>query len=178
TPAEPEKPVSFYQAVRPILARSCVGCHRPGKLKGKLDLSAYAGFRAGGKTGLAFVAGDPHKSLIIHKVSGDDPAMPSKGEPLSAAEIKTIADWIRQGAGDDSPAVPAPVVVPEGCAAPGPPPPATVPAYRIAPVITALAYSPDGNILAVGGSYEILLHHGDGSGLIASVPSGSPATSA
>ncbi|HZK82491.1 MAG TPA: hypothetical protein VFC46_15520, partial [Humisphaera sp.] len=46
--------------------------------------------------------------------------------------------------------------------------------YSIAPVISAIAVSPDGTTLAVAGWHEILLHHADGSGLIARMPSCSP----
>ncbi len=42
--------------------------------------------------------------------------------------------------------------------------------YHTAPVVTALAYSPDGNFLAVSGHREILLRKGDGSALIARLP--------
>lgn len=41
------------------------------------------------------------------------------------------------------------------------------PVYAKPPVITALAFSPDGATLAVSGYRETLLHHADGSGLIA-----------
>src|SRR5438105_4128438 len=40
------------------------------------------------------------------------------------------------------------------------------PVYVGLPVITSLAYSPDGNLLAVSGYHEVLLHKSDGSGLI------------
>ena len=46
-------------------------------------------------------------------------------------------------------------------------PPITRRSTVCAPVITALAYSPDGQTLAVSGYHEVLLHHADGSGLIA-----------
>lgn len=41
------------------------------------------------------------------------------------------------------------------------------PVYTSLPVLTALAYSPDGAMLAVSGYRETLLHRADGSGLIA-----------
>jgi WD40 repeat protein len=41
------------------------------------------------------------------------------------------------------------------------------PTYLLPPVITSLAYSPDGKILAVAGRHEVLLHKADGSGLVA-----------
>ena len=48
----------------PILKRSCAGCHEPGKKKGKLDVTSFAALSAGGKTGKAFIAGEPDKSLV------------------------------------------------------------------------------------------------------------------
>jgi mono/diheme cytochrome c family protein len=182
-----DRPASYSKDVRPILNRSCVACHKPGKLKGKLDLTAYAPFRAGGKTGPAFVPGEPGKSLVVEQVSGPEPAMPDKGEPLTPDEVATLSRWIRQGAKDDSPAgavahsgAPAAAgaigAASTAAAPPGPPPPAAAPVYHVAPVITAIAWSPDGKHLAVAGSHEVLIHQADGGGLVRRVPSGSPRT--
>src|SRR5438105_157844 len=41
------------------------------------------------------------------------------------------------------------------------------PTYLLPPIVTSLAYSPDGTLLAVAGYHEILLHKADGSGLAA-----------
>src|SRR5262249_33517672 len=38
------------------------------------------------------------------------------------------------------------------------------------PITNALAYSPDGALLAVSGYHEVLLHKSDGSGLVARLP--------
>ena len=35
------KPVSYYSAVRPILVKSCQGCHQPAKASGKIALADY-----------------------------------------------------------------------------------------------------------------------------------------
>ena len=48
------------------------------------------------------------------------------------------------------------------------------PIYTVPPVITAIAYSPDGAILAVTGYHEILLHQSDGSELLARLIGESP----
>ena len=45
--------------------------------------------------------------------------------------------------------------------------PEHLPVYTVPPVITALAYSPDGIALAVSGYHEIVLHHADGTGITA-----------
>src|SRR5215467_3498423 len=69
-------PVSFYRQVRPILQRSCTGCHQPAKAGGKLVLTSYAGTKAGGEQGAGFEAGKPDDSLLVEFISGEKPAMP------------------------------------------------------------------------------------------------------
>ncbi len=157
------KPVSYYQDLLPVFKRSCQGCHSPGKVKGELDLTTIEAMKKGGKTGPAIQPGQPEKSLLIEQISGDPPEMPKKGDPLSKDEIALIARWIREGAIDDTP---------EDKKNPyklkGPP------VYASAPVISALAYSPDGQWLAISGYHEVLLHHADGSGLAARCVGESP----
>jgi WD40 repeat protein len=142
---------SYFRDVRPILNRSCTSCHQPAVKSSGLDLTTYAGFQAGGKRGLAFVAGSPEESLAVKFISGVmQPSMPLSGPSLPGGDIDTIRDWIKSGAKDDSPreiTSDEPTV------------------YHQPPVITALRFSPDGKFLAVGGNREILLHNGDGSGL-------------
>jgi WD40 repeat protein len=41
------------------------------------------------------------------------------------------------------------------------------PTYALPPVISSIAYSPDGKLLAVSGYHEVLLHKPDGSGIVA-----------
>ena len=157
------KPVSFHKEIVPIFKRSCNGCHHPAKLKGELDMTSMAGLLKGGKNGAAVVASDPKKSLLIEEISGDEPSMPKEGEPLSKAEVALIERWIKEGATDDTPAELA-----------NPFKLGKHPEYTIAPVISAMAYSPDGKVLAVSGYHEILLHKADGSGLITRLLGESP----
>src|SRR5262249_60888596 len=83
--------------------------------------------------------------------------MPKGKAPLPEPQIKIITDWVAQGAVDDTPqSAKAPLV--------GAQPP---PVYELLPVLTAVGYSPDGQLLAVSGYHEVLLHKGDGSGLVA-----------
>src|SRR5437899_6889209 len=127
-----EKKVSYYKDVFPIFKRSCTGCHHPGKLKGELDLTTYAAFKKGGKHGAAFKIGDPKDSVIIDEISGKEPSMPKEGDPLSPQEVAMIEKWIKAGAPDDTPANANSFKLAEP------------PTYTAAPVITALAFSPDG----------------------------------
>ena len=160
--AAAEKPVSFQGDVSPVLRRSCVGCHRPGKLKGKLDLSSVEMIMKGGKSGPAVVAGQPRKSLLIQQVSGPKPLMPEEGDPLTSPEVALISKWVRQGAREDktksrASSRPAGPIV-----------------YRSSPAIPAIAFSPDGKMLAVAGTHEVILRDGDGSNVIARLVGDAP----
>src|SRR6267154_2156123 len=145
TAGEELKPVSYYHDLTPILKRSCTGCHHPGKLKGELNLTTFAAFQKGGKHGPAFQPGDPKDSRVVEEVSGKEPSMPKEGDFLSKAEIALIERWIQEGGRNDTPAG----VDAFQLAAP--------PVYTVPPAISALAYSPDGKILAISGYHEVLL---------------------
>lgn len=172
---EAPKPVSFSKEIAPILTASCSGCHQPDKKKAGLDLSNHKAALVGAKDGPAIIPGDPDKSplvlAIIPEAPGEPPAMPEKGDPLTASQVELIKRWIREGAKDDSPVV---ATLSGDGTEPGPPPVASPPTYQAPPVITSLAFSPDGSSLAVSGYYEVLLHKPDGSGLVARLLSGSP----
>jgi WD40 repeat protein len=158
--AADEKPVatgsvSFYRQVRPILQRNCTGCHQPAKAGGKLILTSYAGTRAGGEQGVGFEPGKPDDSLLVEFISGEKPAMPKNAPPLSKDQVALISRWITEGAKDDTPDEVQDTISPEN-----------PPIYHSAPVISAIAWSPDGQLIAVSGFREILLHKADGSGLV------------
>lgn len=153
-------PVSYFKDVRPILQRQCQGCHQPATKQADLILTTYEGFLAGGANGKAIVPGQPEKSLVIAKLTGGvKPQMPFGGDPLPAEQIDLFRRWIAEGATDDTPAAAKELLAPD-----------KPPVYHAAPVVTALAYSPDGSILAVSGYREVLLHRGDGSGLLTRLP--------
>ncbi|MEX0701099.1 MAG: c-type cytochrome domain-containing protein [Planctomycetales bacterium] len=149
-------PVSFYRQVRPILQRHCSGCHQPAKAGGELLLTSYDDLKRGGTQGAGFVPEKPDDSLIVEYVTGDPPLMPLDADPLKPAQIAVLRSWIQEGARNDTPAAAIDPVTPEN-----------PPTYDSPPVITALAYSPDGKLLAVSGYHEVLLHRADGGGLAA-----------
>ena len=153
SPAE----ISYFRDIRPIIQRSCQGCHQPAMKYGGLDLTRYETFNSGGNKGPAFKAGAPQESLVLAYLKGErQPRMPFGSPPLGDDQMELFRSWIASGAKDDTP--------PEAreSAAVGQPP-----VYHLAPVITALAYSPDGSLLAVSGYREVLLHKADGSGMVA-----------
>ena len=95
SPAAKTGAETFDQTIAPILAAQCLTCHSGSSPRGKLDLSQKAtAFRAS-KAGAVIVAGDLKKSLLWEQIDSDE--MPPK-HPLSAAEKKTIRDWIVSGA--------------------------------------------------------------------------------
>ena len=149
-------PIEFTRDIRPILDKHCTSCHQPASKQSDLDLTTYARFQAGGKRGPAFVPGSPEQSLVIQFITATlKPSMPLGQPVLTEIEVSTIREWITSGAKDDSTSEVAssePTV------------------YRQPPVITALRFSPDGKTLAVSGNREVLLHHGDGSGLVKRLP--------
>ena len=104
----------------------------------------------------AIVAGDVAKSALIAQIRPEkgEAAMPKGQQPLAAEQIQLIERWIAEGAVDDSP-----VSAKAQFDMQHPP------IYAAAPVITSLDYSPDGKLLAISGYHEVILYHGDGSGI-------------
>lgn len=148
----PEKAVSYYRSVRPILQRQCSGCHFPGKLEGKLSVLSVTELLKGGEAGAAVVPSKPDESKLVEYISGEDAKMPLNGDPLSAEAVHTIRTWIAQGASDDSPPDVGATITTEH-----------PPVYSTPPVVTSMDYSPDGKLLAVSGYHEVLIHTLDGS---------------
>ncbi len=161
---EPKKessgPISYFKKVRPIFQQHCQGCHQPAKASGGFIMLSHSDLLKKGDSGKAgIVPGDPKKSYLLEQIrpqGNKNPAMPPKGDPLTGADVKLIAQWIQEGAKDDTPTVARVIVDQEH-----------PPQYNLPPVISSLDYSPDSELLAVSGYHEVLLHKADGSGLAA-----------
>ncbi len=164
-PAEPTKPgepaeVSFHKDVRPIFQQQCNGCHQPAKPSGGYVMTSHADlFKKGEADKANVVPGKPDASYLVAQITpqgGKNPLMPRGQTPLPEKDVAVIKKWIAQGAKDDTPASDRAVVDMDH-----------PPSYVLPPVINALAYSPDGQLLAVSGYHEVLVHKADGSGLVA-----------
>ena len=161
-----DQPVSYYRDVVPVFKRNCNACHRPGKTKGQLDLTSFTALTKGGKHGEAVKAGDAHGSKLWQNISGDEPEMPNEGDPLTKEEVAIIERWIAQGAKDDTPADAGIHKL------------SSPPVYSALPSISALAWSPDGSVIAVAGYHEVLLHSADGEHIVGRLVGYSPSVSA
>ncbi len=151
--------VSYFRDIRPIFQAQCQGCHQPAKPMGELVMTTREGLLKGGESEMpAVVPGKPDESYLLDQITPTDGSaeMPKEKDPLTEDQINKIRQWIVDGAVDDTPASVQRVVDADN-----------PPTYEAAPVLTALDFSPDEKILAVSGYHETLLHHADGSGLVA-----------
>lgn len=152
--------VSYFKQVLPILrTKNCTGCHQQAKRGGEYVMTEFASLIKGGESGSpAIVPGNPKGSYLIEQITpvAGKAEMPKEAPPLSDAEVALISKWIEQGAMDDTPASNKPQYDAEH-----------PPMYMAAPVLKSVEYSPQGDLLAVAGYHEVLLHKPDGSGLVA-----------
>jgi WD40 repeat protein len=159
-PAPPPAAVSYYKDVRPIFVQHCQGCHQPARAQGGYVMTTYADLlKKGDGENPPLVPGKTAQSEIIAQITpqaGKPPRMPKGKEPLTEAQVALVSKWVEQGAKDDTPMSSQPVVDAKH-----------PPVYEQLPVVTALAYSPDGSLLAVSGYHEVLLYKGDGTERVA-----------
>jgi hypothetical protein len=93
------EPVNFSRQILPILSDKCLGCH------GQDPMGRKANLRLDTREGAlkVIVAGEPGKSRLMARIAPPKPAMLmpppySHKEPLTAAEVKLMEQWIREGA--------------------------------------------------------------------------------
>ena len=171
---------TYWADVRPILRKHCTVCHAERKLaepdvSAGLALDKPELIRAGGKKGSVpvLVPGQPDRSLIVTLLTTKDKkrAMPLDADPLPAADVATLRRWVELGAPEGvrpkevdaavavNPATAAKVrklpvtfatkaVLPKDAKQPGPIE-FTLPVGPLPPV-AAVAFSPDGTLLATG----------------------------
>ena len=93
--------IDFVRDVRPILQEHCWTCHGADEQNSglRLDIKSEA-FKGGDGYGPSLIPGNPAESPLIELVTSEDEdlRMPPDGEKLSATEIGTLAEWIRNGA--------------------------------------------------------------------------------
>ena len=95
--------VDFSKDVQPILNKHCIACHGGVKEAGEVSFMFRDQVLGKGKSGKTVgVPGKPEASELIARVITDDPddlmPKPEHGPRLSDADVKTLRDWIAEGA--------------------------------------------------------------------------------
>ena len=141
------EPPSFSRQIRPFLTRYCSECHNAKEPQGGLNLESYAALLEGGQHGPVLVAGKADDSRLVLQVEGKmKPTMPPKKATRRPTpdEAVILRAWIDAGAKDDGGS--AVVALPE-----------VKPRAAVAAPVAALAYRPDGKLLAAAGYREVEL---------------------
>lgn len=92
--------VSFNHDIRPLLSDRCFLCHGPDEASRQAELRLDSREAA---TQWSIVPGDWSSSEVVARITSDDPdvRMPppeSQKQPLNAAEIARVKQWINEGA--------------------------------------------------------------------------------
>lgn len=93
--------VDFNTQVKPIINKKCISCHGGVKRQGGFSLLFRSETLANTESGKpAIIPGDPDHSEMIRRLTlhDEEERMPYHEEPLSEAEIKTLRNWVKQGA--------------------------------------------------------------------------------
>ena len=92
----------FEKEVRPLLVKRCFECHGRSEAKGGLSLASVDGWKQGGESGPAIVAGKPDESLLIEAINYGSWEMPpaERGGKLPEKEIAILTKWVEMGAPD------------------------------------------------------------------------------
>jgi ankyrin repeat protein len=101
-----ERKIDFAQQIKPLLERSCVGCHGGEKPRGLFRVDGRDALLKGGATGeAAIVPGHSEESPLVDYVSGKvpDEEMPPRAQrnrfpALRADDVALFRAWIDQGA--------------------------------------------------------------------------------
>ena len=98
--------IEFNKSIKPILSNNCFSCHGPDAkvVKGDLQLhlreKAISELEKSGER--AIVPGNRDESSLWHRITSTDPdeqmPPPESNHKLSSEEIKTIGQWIDEGA--------------------------------------------------------------------------------
>lgn len=171
--------LTYWQDIRPILRKHCIVCHGTSKLRlvevsGGLALDTYEAALKGAKRPV-IVAGKSDKSHLVERLLTKDVAkrMPLETDPLSKEKIDAIKKWIDSGAKEGkrpeevattpttkkTPTRKLDVLIPT-TATFGPKTPGKRElALKIGPLapVTAVAFSPDNKLLAVGSYGQVVV---------------------
>src|ERR1035441_3204640 len=93
------EPITFYKRIAPIVYQACAPCHRPGE-PGPFPLLTYTDVRKHGQQIVSVVKRRYMPPWLPEAGYGDF----QEERRLTGDQIRTIEDWVRQGAPAGSPA--------------------------------------------------------------------------
>jgi len=168
-------PRGFTREVATMFTDYCRACHTRKTSQGGLNLDSFESLLKGGKTGPGIVPGRPEESLALQMMEKrTKPHMPPmRSLQPEPEEIRKVREWIAAGARKDHQSSLG--LVDWRWATVGLV--ATETLSRIAPVAT-LAFSPDGNLIALGGRQEVLVLRVEDGELLASLSQTHPKVTA
>lgn len=155
-PAPARAEQNFVQDIAPIVVKNCIACHGERTALGGYRMHTLEAMMRPGASGRSSVAArDAEHSLIYSRmVTTDlDKRMPQGGEKLPPVMVNAIRMWINEGAKAPGVDPKVPLVKLMGPRS-HPAAPAT---YSAPPPLAAVAFNPDGNMIATGGYREVLL---------------------
>ncbi len=98
--------INFNRDIRPILSDKCFACHGPDAVSKKIKLrldSESAATADLGRGRRAIVPGKIEQSELVKRITAPDELMRmppvNSGHQLTAQEIESLVEWIKQGAG-------------------------------------------------------------------------------
>ncbi len=165
---------TYWQDVRPVLRKHCTVCHRESKrsepeVSAGLALDSPEGVRRGSRERPVLKLGKPDESLIVALLTSKDPKkrMPLDDDPLPPETIDLIRRWVAAGAPEGE--KPADHAAPTAGTSPAARPVRKIPVTFVTkvtlpkrgplsltlpvgplPPVAAVAFSPDGRLLAEG----------------------------
>src|SRR5262249_59335035 len=121
-------------------------CHNAEDAKGGLVMDSYQNLQKGGDNGPVITAGEPDKSRLVLLPEGKakPPMPPKKAKQPKPSEVAVLRAWVAAGAKDDTATITLQL-------------PEIKPHMQAAPPIAALAYRPDGKLLAVGAHKAVMM---------------------
>jgi WD40 repeat protein len=146
--------LSFKRDIAPALLNNCLACHGPKKAEGGYRIDTFERLKSAGDSSQeGFLAKDLDGSEAFRRITSADvkERMPLEGDPLPADDVAKLKKWIEGGLPFDGPDPKAPLA----SYIPPPTHPNPPESYRATMPITAVAFSPDGSQVFVGGYHEL-----------------------
>jgi WD40 repeat protein len=146
-------PVSYSRQVLPVLKAQCLSCHSGANPASGYSMETRELLLKGGRHGAAIVVGKGAQSALVRYLTGENrPKMPPDGA-LDLDKIALLRRWIDEGAKVDANTIPQTTLSPNTQTSEH----LNSPNTQLPAPVTALAYSPDGRTLAVGGYRAVRL---------------------